>query len=183
MTGSPRKQPRWIGHVNLQWTYSQSQHDRSFQSQQDRCNVGIHFHPVTINEISTMRGVHLHSHSKCPNRQVLFVHLPKTNGLPLHDKSLLFFGPTSLECFGFTDTNTDTDQGIFQLQILLLSHIRCHSKLGLLIRILASRKTTTWYHQHSQRPIHLFPQYLPVICWAVLDYEHMEIYLLPSRGD
>ena len=41
--------------------------------------------------------------------------------------------------FGFTDTNTDTDQGIFQLQILLLSHIRCHSKLGLLIRILVER--------------------------------------------
>ena len=95
-------------------------------------NFGIHFHPATINKVSTMR-VNLHSHWKCQNRQVSFVHFLKTNGLPLHDKTSPIFRPTILRCFGFSDTYID--QGIFQLQ-MLLSHLRCCDKLGLLIWIL-----------------------------------------------
>ena len=48
-------------------------------------------------------------------------------------KLLLFFGPPSLGCFGFT--NTYTDQGISQVQ-MLLSHLRHKDEIGHMIQIM-----------------------------------------------
>ena len=48
-------------------------------------------------------------------------------------KRLLFFGPPSLGCFGFTDTYMD--QGISQVQ-MLLSHMRHQDEIGILLQIL-----------------------------------------------
>ena len=51
-------------------------------------------------------------------------------------KRILFFGPPSLRCFGFTDTYTD--QGISQLQ-MLVSHIQQQDVIGQLIHILLGK--------------------------------------------
>ena len=48
-------------------------------------------------------------------------------------KQLLLFGPTSLGATGFT--NTWTDQGIAQVQ-LLMGHLRQHEEIGQLTIIL-----------------------------------------------
>lgn len=54
-------------------------------------------------------------------------------GFNFKTKRLLFFGPPSLGCFGFTDTYTD--QGFFQIQSLL-SHVRHNDEIGQIMHIL-----------------------------------------------
>ena len=55
-------------------------------------------------------------------------------GFNAKTKRLLFFGPPSLGCFGFTDTYTD--QGISQVQMFLSSHMRHQDEVGILLQIL-----------------------------------------------
>ena len=54
-------------------------------------------------------------------------------GFNAKTKRLLFFGPPSLGCFGFTDTYMD--QGISQVQ-MLLSHMRHQDEIVILLQIL-----------------------------------------------
>ena len=59
-----------------------------------------------------------------------------TMGFNAKTKRLLFFGPPSLGCFGFTDTYMD--QGISQVQ-MLLSHMRHQDEIGILLQILLEK--------------------------------------------
>ena len=65
--------------------------------------------------------------------QSYFPTLLSRMGLNPMTKRLLFFGPPSLGCFGFT--NSYTDQGISQVQ-MLLSHLRHQDEIGHMIQIM-----------------------------------------------
>ena len=67
------------------------------------------------------------------NRLVLLPHNIFTNGIQFTQKGYYFSAPPSLGSYGFTDTYTD--QGIMQLQ-MLLSHMQHQDEIAKLIMIL-----------------------------------------------